>query len=228
MQRERETQNRISFERNLPPLEMGVGINTGLAVVGNMGSSVRTKYGVVGHPVNLAARIESFTVGGQVLVSESTHTRLSERLVADGPLKAEAKGVAEPVSMWAVRCLNESGSTLDLPSPVSNLVSLGSVMEVRLRLLRGKQIGTGMYQAVLTKVSASGAELETECPLAIFDDVQVLLPVQIGIAAALDGKVLNAEDRAAGRRVAFVRFSGLDWDTRARLEDFCRLGSAGA
>jgi class 3 adenylate cyclase len=40
-------------------------------VVGNIGSERRTKYGVVGPPVNLTGRIESYTVGGQVLVSQA-------------------------------------------------------------------------------------------------------------------------------------------------------------
>ena len=56
----------------LPRIEMGVALHTGEVVVGNIGSEKRAKYGVVGAPVNHAGRIESFTVGGQVLVSEAT------------------------------------------------------------------------------------------------------------------------------------------------------------
>ena len=52
---------------------MGIGIHTGEVVVGNIGSEKRTKYGAVGPSVNLAARIEANTVGGQILISESTH-----------------------------------------------------------------------------------------------------------------------------------------------------------
>ena len=55
----------------LPEVEMGIGIHTGEVVVGNIGSDRRTKYGVVGSHVNLTARIESYTVGGQVLISDA-------------------------------------------------------------------------------------------------------------------------------------------------------------
>jgi len=133
MQLAREAQNREFFGKGWPPLEMGVGINTGPAVVGNMGSTLRTKYGVVGHPVNLAARIETFTVGGQVLVSDTTYDALAGRLDAEGPLEAVAKGVGEPVRMWMVRSLEEGGRALPLPSPVSDLVDLAAPMEVRIR-----------------------------------------------------------------------------------------------
>jgi adenylate cyclase len=202
---------------------MGVGINTGLAVVGNMGSNRRTKYGVVGHPVNLAARIETFTVGGQVLVSDSTREALAERLGADGPLEVEAKGVGAPVRMWIVRCL-DGGSALELPSPVSDLVVLASAMEVSLRPLRGKQIGADTHPAKLVKLGAAGAELDTDCPLEVFDAVQVILPPQTGVLAALDSKVMTITEGAAGPRTAFVRFDGLDWDVRARLEVLSRTG----
>jgi len=226
MQLAREAQNREFFAKGWPPLDMGIGINTGPAVVGNMGSDLRTKYGVVGHPVNLAARIESFTVGGQVLVSDSTRAALAERLGAEGPLEAEAKGVAEPVRMWMVRRL-EGGSPLALPSPVSDLVVLASAIVVSLRPLRGKQIGADTYPAELVKLGASGAELDTDCPLAMFDSVQVILPPQTGILAALDSKVMTVTEGATGRRTAFVRFGGLDWDARARLEALSRAGESG-
>ena len=227
MQLAREAQNRAFFTTGWPPLEMGVGINTGPAVVGNMGSNLRTKYGVVGHPVNLAARIESFTVGGQVLVSDSTREALAERLGAEGPLEAEAKGVGAPVRMWMVHRL-DGGSALELPSPVSDLVVLASAMEVGLRLLRGKQIGADTHSAKLVKLGASGAELDTDCPLEVFDAVQVILPPQTGILAALDSKVMTVTEGTAGPRTAFVRFGGLDWDVRARLEVLSRAGESGA
>jgi len=217
MQLARDAQNSEFFARRWPPLDMGVGINTGPVVVGNMGSNLRTKYGVVGHPVNVAARIESFTVGGEVLVSDSTREVLAGRLGADGPLEAEAKGIGEPVRMWMVRRL-EGERSLELPSPLSDLAVLAHAMEVSLRPLRGKQIGTETYPATLIKLGASGAELETECPLAMFDAVQVILPPQAGIPKALDSKVMTVAERATGRRTVFVRFGGLDWDARAWLE----------
>jgi class 3 adenylate cyclase len=228
MQLAREAQNREFFAKGWPPLEMGIGINTGPAVVGNMGSTLRTKYGVVGHPVNFAARIESFTVGGQVLVSDSTREALAERLDADGPLEAEAKGVAGSVRMWMVRRLEEGGSSLVVPSSVSDLIALASAVEVSLRPLRGKQIGTDTYPATLVKLGVSGGELDTQCPLAMFDAVQVTLPPRTGILTALDSKVMTVTHGMAGRRTVLVRFGGLDWDVRTRLETFSRTAVLGA
>ncbi len=227
MQLARDARNREYFAKGWPPLDMGIGINTGLAVVGNMGSSRRIKYGVVGHPVNLAARIESFTVGGQVLVSDSTREALADRLVADGPVEVEAKGVNAPIRIWMVRRL-EDESPLELPSPISDLVVLPSAIHVGLRPLRGKHIGADVYPAELVKLGASGAELHTDCPVAIFDAVQVILPPQAGMTATLDSKVIGGTEQATGRRTVVVRFGGLGWEARAQLEALSRAGNPAA
>ena len=70
--------NRINQADGLPHLEMGIAVNTGTVVVGNIGSERRSKYSVVGSHVNFASRIESFALGGQVLISAPTYERVKE------------------------------------------------------------------------------------------------------------------------------------------------------
>ncbi|WP_256386685.1 CHASE2 domain-containing protein, partial [Hydrocoleum sp. CS-953] len=64
-------------ELGLPEIQMGIGVNTGEVVVGNIGSNRRSKYGVVGSNINLASRIESYTVGGEILISGNTLEEVS-------------------------------------------------------------------------------------------------------------------------------------------------------
>ena len=56
---------------------MGIGLNTGKVIVGNIGSEQRTQYGAVGSAINMAYRIESYPVGGQILISPTTYERCS-------------------------------------------------------------------------------------------------------------------------------------------------------
>ena len=95
--------------RGLPAFEMGIGLHTGEAVVGNIGSEQRAKYAVVGSAVNVASRVESATVGGQILLTARTLAELGElargrapgRPPGEGPLRAadalRAPGARRPV-----------------------------------------------------------------------------------------------------------------------------------
>ncbi len=62
------------------PLRLGVGVNTGIALVGNTGSRVKFKYGPMGPAVNLASRVEDATkqLGVSILLTESTHRQLDD------------------------------------------------------------------------------------------------------------------------------------------------------
>jgi adenylate cyclase len=220
MQRARAAQNEQHRACGWPPMEMGVGIDTGAAVVGNMGSPHRIKYGVVGNIVNVAARIETFTVGGQVLVSDATRQALGDRLVADGPFEAEGKGVGAVIRLWEVLAL-QGDTTLAVPSQVRDLAVLHPPLEARVRLFLGKQVDRQTHLAWLHRLGAGGGEIESDAPLAVFDALQVLLPVATGDDALeiLDGKVISLSEHEAAQ-TALVRFTGIDWDTQARIEAF--------
>ena len=202
-------------------LEMGVGSDTGAAVVGNMGSPRRIKYGVVGNIVNVAARIETFTVGGQVLVSDATRQALGDRLVADGPLKVEGKGLGAAIRLWEVLAL-QGDPPLALPAQVRHLAVLHPPLEVHVRLFLGKRIDRQLHSARLHRLGAGGGEIESDAPLAVFDALQVLLTTTGGNAPEiLDGKVIALSEHK-GVRTTLVCFTGLDWDTKTRIEAFAR------
>src|SRR5262249_44163131 len=76
--------NERLIKKGAPALEMGIGIHTGRVIVGNIGSFRRTKYTAVGSNVNLAGRVESFTTGGQVLITEDTRARITTSMRIDG------------------------------------------------------------------------------------------------------------------------------------------------
>ena len=69
MQRRMEAVNAWNREQNYPEVAMGIGLHTGEAILGNIGSETRMKYDMIGRNVNLASRVQGYTAGGQILAT---------------------------------------------------------------------------------------------------------------------------------------------------------------
>ena len=75
-------------------LRTGVGVSTGEAIAGNIGSSRRMHYSVIGDPVNLAARLQVAAAPGQILADDATHRVVRDIVISEdlGPLGTAGKG----------------------------------------------------------------------------------------------------------------------------------------
>lgn len=99
----RDTIREFNRERRgveLPPVEMGVGVNTGRLVAGYMGSKRRLEFTVIGDAVNTASRICGIAGGDQVLISEATYRHVADRIEARYLGGRQVKGKAEEIGIY--------------------------------------------------------------------------------------------------------------------------------
>lgn len=200
-------------EMGLPMLEMGVGVHTGEVVAGNIGSRRRAKYGVVGSPVNMTARIESYTVGGQILVSSTAATAAGSDLRVDATMEVRAKGFNEPVTVYEIGGIGlGSASPRTLPERDMAMIELASPIAVNFARVDGKVVGDTRYTGYLARASGCEAEIQCQRPPRAFSDVRLELPEGAG---TIYGKVLPW---TRADRVGFlIRFTAIDDAATATL-----------
>ncbi len=174
MQQAMEQVNHHAVLLGVTLVEMGVGIHTGEVVVGNIGSLKRAKYGIVGSHMNLTARIESYTVGGQVLISEATHQAAKSTLHTHGLFKIETKGFQQAVTLYEVQGI-EGRFHLALPEKTVAFDAVVIPIPVKFAVIEGKQIQATRSYGLLRQVSAQGGLLQSPIELQSFSNLKINL-----------------------------------------------------
>jgi class 3 adenylate cyclase len=209
-------------ERNrsagLPVIEMGIGIATGEVIVGNLGSERRAKYGAVGSTVNLAARIESYCLGGEVLIEDETRDAVGEALRFDGTREVHPKGSAAPMRIHRVTAVRD----VVLPEKSEALSELAAPIPVRFAFVEGKDVGGQTFGGEFSAVSASGARLRSDVALPEMSDLRIELldPRGEPLPGSFYAKVV-------AREAGLVRFTTRSPSLVAALERVLESADAG-
>jgi len=161
----------------LPEIAMGIGLNTGEVVVGNIGSEKRSKYGIVGHHVNLAARVESFTVGGQVLASEYTVADSGVELTIDQSMEVDAKGIKTPIKIHQITGIG-GAFDLHLNNEPLQFKALNPPLEIQYSVLSGKALSEELNDAWLCHLAEDVVMLQSTIALELMSNLRIRVAIE--------------------------------------------------
>ncbi len=203
--------NRANEPASLPRLEMGIAVHTGDVIVGNIGSERRTKYGVVGSAVNHAGRIESFTVGGQVLISDATLREAGDGVRVGERLAVDAKGTREPIVVYDLRGVDNA----EVPGAPDGLLPLAVPLNVLCHVVVGKRVQSEAFGGRLVELSVRSGSLLTPRRLRPLSNLKLELRPPEGGPLEIYAKVVHV---APDGTVA-LRFTPLRPDTEAWVSE---------
>jgi class 3 adenylate cyclase/HAMP domain-containing protein len=210
----------------LPEIEMGIGLNEDEVIVGNIGSSKRSKYGVVGSGVNMTSRIESYTVGGQILISDSVRKQVGNILRIDEQREVVPKGVEAPIRIYEVGGIG-APYHLALEEKDPTPVVLATRVPLLYTVLDGKDVGIDQHEASVISLSKKGAEVELEQPLDLLTNIKMNLKDVSDQLASRDfyGKLMEAA--SADRRRYAVRFTSVTPEVTAYFQALRQYAAKG-
>lgn len=173
MQLAMEEVNRRNKAAGYPEVAMGIGINTGEIVVGNIGSSKRMKYGVVGKNVNLTSRIESYTTGGQTYISPATVEACNGYLRIDDQMEVTPKGVNNPITISLVGGIGGPFNVFLPEKKDIPLTSLSEVLELEFNVLAGKHASNDLVVGKVSELTLEEAIMESPQELEKLNNLKI-------------------------------------------------------
>ncbi len=195
MQRAMAEINRQHEVAGLPRFEMGIGVNTGEAVVGNIGSEQRAKYAVVGSAVNVAARVEGATVGGQVFITARTYERISEIAEVAAPIAVQMKGLAEPLALFELRSLGGRWAQGEVATESDAAHNVNVALPITCWVIDGKVVGQDGIAGRVVRLGRRELAACLDAPLAPLTNVKLRLgyPDAGRESGDIYGKVMREE-----------------------------------
>ncbi len=200
-------------------LDMGIGIDTGRVIAGNIGSERRMKYGVVGDPINYAARLESITAGSQIMISEALREELGAALVVGREEHFQPKGKASPqvaFELLGVGAPYDSAVPQHAAEPEQSVDLVAACARVE-----GKQVEEEVHAAQVLGLQRSGARLASRWTPERFGNLRLRIELPDGRAADdIYAKVMEVEAPTAPEAPAIsrLRFTSVPDAARAALD----------
>lgn len=164
--------NSWNKEHGYPELNMGIGINTGEAVIGNMGSEYAMKYNIIGRCVNLCGRIESYTIGGQILVSPYTLELIDNELLVEEQIEIKPKGLRKGLTISSVYGINEPYNII-LKRSKNDLTECETPIDISIFPLDGKQVCDEAVPGQIIAVSKKLLHITTDAEFDKYDNLLI-------------------------------------------------------
>lgn len=212
MQNSMEEINDYCRRMNYPEIEIGIGINSGEAFIGNIGTERMMRYNVLGEVVNECSRIEHCSVGGQILIPEETLAQAGCEYEIAGNESVKIKGVRKPINVCdLVRIKGEEILSLK-NRKTDELKSINNPYCIRLKMIIRKMVNAQEITAKLIAWSKQSLLLELPEDTIVwerqeqiqFEDVELTLHLQDTMVDQIYAKIIAFDKSGLRLRFTYI------------------------
>ncbi len=223
MQNAMDEINRYGKADEMPELFMGVGINTGPVTAGLVGSALHAEYTVIGDDVNLTSRIQTFSLRGQVLISQQTLNRCGSFVTVSEPMDVLVKGKSKPIDLYEVLAVPSLG--LELPRREHRKSPRVKVnIPFTYRLMVNSIVIPQVHRGIIKDIAYFGILSELDQKLVPFSDIKMEINMSLIDYKDIDiyAKVISTVKKE-GRFLSGIEFTSVSAQTELNIKRFIQL-----
>jgi adenylate cyclase len=211
--------NAINTSLTLPPLYMGIGINTGHVVAGPLGPDAHCEYTAIGDEVNLTSRIEAQSLRGQILIGANTY-ELAKDFVEIGPSNdVQVKGKRQPVRFFELLAITRP-KLLRVPRREErNSPRVSAQLPIYFQCVNGKGVAEQRWQGEVIDIGYHG--LLAQLPIVLPLRSEILIHISLGLfdarQTAIYARILQRHPASEGM-LCSVEFSFIEPDAAQAIK----------
>lgn len=205
----------------LPNIYMGIGLNTGTVVAGNLGSKLHSEYTVIGNEVNLTSRIEAHSLRGQIMLSESTYDLAAEYVTVGTINDVLVKGRSKSVRLYELLSTSRP-KQLEVPQrEIRKSPRIAVNMPLNFQTVAGKTVQAEEYEGRINNISYNGMMAIMPMPIQPSAEIKIhfALSMMSNQTSEVYAKVLHVQELDK-QFYCQLEFTFIDDDAQRELKEF--------